>query len=112
MCVHWYSPCSAHDWTVTLVRLMGVASDVTRRHTLTESFLTLWLFCLLASLLQCPLSSCIHWDWALQLCRFIVAFCSGLHLLQREVSLMRGEGHFFPTVNFDYGFYQSFYALA
>lgn len=87
---------------------MGVASDTTRRcSTLTNSPI-LWFLRSFRSLLpQCFLNSrctiCgvdvssigigLHKStfW------LIVLFCSGLHLSQREVSLLRGKGYIRPA---------------
>lgn len=59
-CVHHYHPESAHVLAVVLVRLVGAASDITRRHSLTVNSLILWP---LTSF--CPLSEMfcryVHW---------------------------------------------------
>jgi hypothetical protein len=87
---------------------MEVDSDLTRRQDPTVNPLVLWVlesFC--PHLLQCsPSLRCrvfcrhialglgfttLHFDW-------LWVFCSGLHLLQREVFLMRGKNYTYLPV--------------
>lgn len=77
---------------------MGVALGVTRRHSLTAAFQTLWLLLIfLPPLPQCsPRLRCrspadVSIEAGLHSTTFwlAVAFCSGLNLLQREVASMR-----------------------
>lgn len=80
----------SHWW-----ELMSTASDVTRRHSLTLNFLILWL----------SLFHNVPWAYAMGLCvdvaietgihnsafGLVVLLCTGLHLLKREVFLMKGK---------------------
>jgi hypothetical protein len=94
--------CSTHIWAAMLMRTMGVNCHITRRHGLAEISLILWLlqsfyfFCNVPWDLSVGVFwECIHWGWGLQKYTiwWAVVFCSGLCLLQREVSLMRGEDY-------------------
>lgn len=93
-------PCSAHITTSMLVRLYDVASDVSRRHTLSANS------CSCDSHNHSSSSSAVFPEPGVP--AFIVdvlirtrlhnsSFCllmvfdNGLHLLQKEVSSMRGE---------------------
>lgn len=73
---------------LVLVRLTSVTSNTPRKHSQWSS----GSYSLPTPLLQCYLSArvlCIHWAWAPQLCIWEgVVFCRGLHLWQREVSLI------------------------
>lgn len=76
--------------------LMGVASDLTRRHNLTANSLTIFP----APSLQLSFPETLVWRYFVEVSvragldnfafSLVVAFYCGLHLLQRKVSLMRG----------------------
>lgn len=102
--VCWCHSCSSHVWAFILTwwDFLGIASDVTKRHNLIASFLILWLL----TIFLLPLC---NFPWALGVGMFCrVSTGTGLHksifwlvvvslndlcLLQRVVSLMRGEDY-------------------
>lgn len=83
---------------------MGVASDLTRRHNLTANFLTFFS----APSLQLSFPKPLVWRNFVEVSvgtgldnfvfSLVAVFGSGLHLLQRKVSLMRGDSYVYLRI--------------
>lgn len=113
----WISPAHITASIVILVHFMFrlscwwdfwyIFSDVSRRQSLTENFLFLWILLFFCPFLQCPMSngckSCVldvstrtefyNYEFS-----FIVYFSNGLCQLKDEVSFMLSEDYTCPWV--------------
>lgn len=100
--VHCFHHCTAHIWTVTWWDLVSVIYDISRRHNLTENFLTLWLLKYFhpsstifpyTSVRECFEDVSVETEFQNPTFWLVVVFWCGLCRLKREVSLMSSDNY-------------------